>query len=261
MNQQNTLFRISQLLSRFKEQVKILNSNGEFSINIHAENILIGVLNIIFDCNLKNVNYEENKIYPSIDLRDEKKKLAIQVTSTGSIEKIKHTLSGFVKNGLYNDYDTLYIYIITERQKTYKQKSIDDIIGKNFVFSPRFVIDKTDLYKKLNAMNDIRKIVSVCQLLEKQFADCQVYDKWNLYCKGLYEYDQYIVNLYRFLDIKGFSPRVNNTLVRLDIDKIYVPLKFKFDVSNNEEDFSSRERRNSYDIFTAMENYGRIFVL
>ena len=41
MNRQETLFRISQLLSRFTEQVKILNSNGEFSINIHAENILI----------------------------------------------------------------------------------------------------------------------------------------------------------------------------------------------------------------------------
>ena len=59
MNRQETLFRISQLLARFTEQVKILNSNGEFSINIHAENILINILNTIYACNLKNVNYEE----------------------------------------------------------------------------------------------------------------------------------------------------------------------------------------------------------
>lgn len=261
MKQQELLYRISQLLSRFTEQVKILNSNGEFSINIHAENILIDVLNVIFDCSLKNVNYEENKIYPSIDLRDKKKRIAIQVTSTGTIEKIKHTLSGFVENSLYKDYDILYIFIITEKQKSYKQSSIDDIIGKKLVFSPDFILDKTDLYKKLNAMNDIQKIGSVCRLLEKQFADLQVYDKWNLYCKGLYEYDQYIVNLYSYLDIKGFSPRVNNTLVRLDIDKIYVPLKFKFDISNNDEELLSREKRNSYDIVTAMENYSRIVVL
>ena len=65
MNQQKLLFRISQLLSRFTEQVKILNSNGEFSINIHAENILINILNIIYDCNLKNINYEEGKTYQS----------------------------------------------------------------------------------------------------------------------------------------------------------------------------------------------------
>lgn len=248
-------------MSRFTEQVKILNSNGEFSINLHAENILINVLNVIFDCNLKNVNYEENKRYPSIDLRDQRKRIAIQVTSTGNIEKVKHTLSGFVEKGLYKDYDTLFIYIITEKQKSYKQSSIDDIIGNKLVFSPDFIIDKKDLYIKLNAMNDIRKIESVCQMLEKQFADHQLYDKWNLYCKGLFEYDQYIANLYSCLDIKGFSPRVNNTLVRLDIDKIYVPLKFKLELFNNEEDLSSREKRNSYDIITALENYGRIVVL
>ena len=74
MEQQKLLFRISQLLSRFSEQVRILNSNAEFSINIHAENILIDVLNVIFDCELENVNYEENKTYPSIDLRDKNKR-------------------------------------------------------------------------------------------------------------------------------------------------------------------------------------------
>ena len=120
MNRQETLFRISQLLSRFTEQVKILNSNGEFSINIHAENILINILNTIYTCNLKNVNYEENKIYPSIDLRDYDKRIAIQVTSTSNLDKIKHTLSEFVSNELYKDFDTLYIYIITEKQKKYK---------------------------------------------------------------------------------------------------------------------------------------------
>jgi len=69
MNQEYKLYRIAQLLSRFREQVKILNSNGEFSINIHSENILIHILNVIYNCNLKNVNYEERKTYPSIDLK------------------------------------------------------------------------------------------------------------------------------------------------------------------------------------------------
>lgn len=112
MNQQKLLFRISQLLSRFTEQVKILNSNGEFSINIHAENILINILNIIYDCNLKNINYEEGKTYPSIDLRDYDKRLAIQVTSTSNLDKIKNTLSGFISNNLYKKFDTLYVYIM-----------------------------------------------------------------------------------------------------------------------------------------------------
>lgn len=262
MKQQESLFRISQLLSRFAEQVEILNANGEFSINIHAENILIGVLNVIFDCHLKNVNYEENKTYPSIDLRDQEKRIAIQVTSTANIEKVKHTLSGFIEKDLYKDYDRLYIYIITEKQKTYKQSSFDDILANKFVFTADHIMDKTDLYKKLNTMNDIQKIDTVCQLLESQFADkSNEYNKWNIYCKGLCEYDQYIINLYTYLDIKGFSPRINNTLVKLNIDKIYVPLKFKFDFSNNAEDVLSKDKRCSYDIVSALENYDRIVVL
>ena len=261
MEQQKLLFRISQLLSRFSEQVRILNSNAEFSINIHAENILIDVLNVIFDCELENVNYEENKTYPSIDLRDKNKRIAIQVTSSSNLNKIKHTLSEFIANELYKDFDTLYIYIITEKQTSYKQESIEDIIKNKFVFPIEHIIDKKDLYLKLNAMNDIHKIENVCQLLETQFADNNERNKWNLYCSGLDEYDQYIINLYSYLDIKGFSPRINNTIVRLDIDKIYVPLKFKFDFSNNDNTVSSRKKRNDYDIVTALENYDRIVVL
>lgn len=101
MTQEYQLYRISQLLSRFREQVKILNSNGEFSINIHAENILINVLNKIYDCNLENVNYVEGKTYPSVDLRDRTKRIAFQVTSTADLEKVKHTLTKFIENDLY----------------------------------------------------------------------------------------------------------------------------------------------------------------
>lgn len=261
MKQQELLYRISQLLSRFTEQVKILNSNHEFSINIHAENILIGIFDIIFNCKFENVNYRENKVYPSIDLRDRKNRIAIQVTASSHFEKIKHTLSEFVANNFYKDYDALYIYVITERHKSYSQKSIDAIVGGMFTFSTKNIIDKSYIYKKLNDINDIQKIEVVCQLLEEQFADNkEEYDKWDLYCKGLYEYDQYITKLYKFLDIKGFSPRINNTLVKLDIDKIYVPLKFKIDFSNNVEQASSKDKM-IYDIVTALENYDRVVIL
>jgi len=119
MNQEYKLYRVSQLLSRFSEQVKILNSNSEFGINIHAENLLIKLLNVIFECDLKNVNYEEGKNYPSIDLRDPKNRIAIQVTSTSSLDKIKSSLEKFVQNRLYEDFDKIIFFIITEKQSTY----------------------------------------------------------------------------------------------------------------------------------------------
>lgn len=262
MNQQELLYRISQLLSRFTEQVKILNSNGDYSINVHAENILIKILNVVFDCELKNVNYEEKKNYPSIDLRDQEKRIAIQVTSSSHLEKIKQTLSGFIDNELYKDFDILFIYIITEKQKTYKQSVINGIIGNKFSFSAENIIDKTDLFKKLNEINDIQKIKNVCQLLENQFADTKgEYDKFNSYCKGLYEYDQYVKTLYTYFDVKGFSPRINNTVVRLNIEKIYVPLTFKIDVLNNADEFSLKGNNFSSDIITVLDNYEKLVIL
>lgn len=117
MKQHELLLSVTKYLSRFKEQVKILNANGEFSINIHAENVLISILNILYDCLLENVNYIEGKNYNSIDLRDVNKKIAIQVTSTSDIEKIKHTLSQFFKYKHPENYETLFVLILTDRQK------------------------------------------------------------------------------------------------------------------------------------------------
>lgn len=262
MNQQNILFRISQLLSRLTEQVEILNNNGEFSINVHAENILIDILNTIYDCNLENVNYKENKIYPAIDLRDYKNRIAIQVTSTANMGKVKHTLSEYISNKLYEKFDKLHIFILTKKQTKYDQTTIDNLVNGIFSFTTDSIIDKTDLYKELNAQNNFEKIKKVCELLEQQFADSKnELDKWNIYCKGLYEYDQYISNLYKYLEIKGFSPRVNNNIVKLDIDNIYIPLKFKFDFSYNRDNGTTNFKEPSYDIITAIQKFNKMVVL
>lgn len=226
MNQEYKLYRISQLLSRFREQVKILNSNGEFSINIHAENILINVLNKIYECNLENTNYAEGKTYPSIDLRDKVKKIAFQVTSTSNLEKVKNTLIKFLDNNLHKEFDKVYIFVITEKQQNYDQTKIDKLLDGKFKFDIKDIIDRTDIYTQLNKQNNLDKIDFVCELLEKQFSDNkEERNKWDLYCKGLNEYDSFIHNFYKYLDIKGFSPKINNSLVKINLENIYIPLE------------------------------------
>lgn len=263
MNQEYKLYRISQLLSRFKEQVTILNANGEFSINIHAENILIRLLNEIFDCDLKNVNYEEGKTYPSIDLRDKTKRLSIQVTSTANFEKIKHTLNQYLENELYHEFDTLYIFILTQKQEKYDQSKIDKIINGKFHFDVKEIIDKTDIYKELNSQNNLNKIENVASLLEEQFADNKPeMDKWDLYCKDLHDYDQFISNVYKFLDIKGFSPKINNTLVKLNLENIYVPLELKLETEfEPSQDEPKRNSSKTFSIEYALNNFNNIVIL
>ncbi len=264
MNQESKLYRISQLFSRLKEQVTILNSNGEFSINIHAENILIKVLNEVYDCDLKNVNYEEGKTYPSIDLRDFKNRIAIQVTSTANLDKVKKTLSKFTKNDLHKEFDKLYVFIITQKQTKYDQQKIDDCLNGLFAFKTSSILDRSDIYKELNAQNNYKKILKVCDLLEEQFTDNKKQlDKWNIYCRGIEEYDLYISNLYNYLDIKGFSPKVNNTLVKINLDKIYVPLELKLesDYNNLQEKNSKESNYIGYSIEKALDDFGKLVIL
>ena len=52
----------------------------------------------------------------AIDLVDTENRIAIQVTSTATGEKIKQTINEFVKNKRPEDYDRLLVYIITEKQ-------------------------------------------------------------------------------------------------------------------------------------------------
>ena len=108
MNQQVILNRIRSLLARFQEEVKIDNANGEFSINLHAENLLLKLLNTAYDWDLQNVNYEEGKTFAAIDLRDEARKVAVQVTSSGTVDKVVHTLEECAKNGYDVSYENLY---------------------------------------------------------------------------------------------------------------------------------------------------------
>jgi hypothetical protein len=172
MNQQELLLQISKYFSRFNEQVKILNANSEFSINIHAENVLIKILNIIYDCDFENANYSESKNYDSIDLRDRKGRLSIQVTATSNINKIKETLEKYIKNNRFNEYKDLKVLILTGRQKKYNQGSLNTVIKGKIVFNESTnVIDLTSLYVELNKQNDLSKILAIKELLEKQFSD------------------------------------------------------------------------------------------
>ncbi len=175
MNQQYVLQEVSKYLSRFKEQVKIQNKNSEFSINIHAENVLIDIFNVIYDVDLVNLNYQEGKNYDSIDLGDRSGKIAIQVTSTKKIGKIKDTLLKYKKNKHYENYEEVYIFILVGRQEKYSTKSLDKIIENKFTFDQAIhIVDFPILYTKLNEINNFEKTLKVLNLLKEQFSDFRV---------------------------------------------------------------------------------------
>lgn len=73
MRRQELLIKSSGLLARFAYDVRVKNSMGLFDINTIAEDLLVPVFSVVFDCpNLQN----QNKIqmnFPAVDLGCSKK--------------------------------------------------------------------------------------------------------------------------------------------------------------------------------------------
>jgi hypothetical protein len=171
MNQQKSLIRIAELLARFKIQTILLNSNAQLDINIVAEDILIPILNIAYGCNLKNAKYSENDTkFPALDLLDKTNRIAFQITSTADIKKARKTIEGIVNNNFQTQFDTFYIYIITQKQNSYDKTVFETASKGLFTFTEKNILDERDLLQKVASLS-YDEILEVENLLEKQFSD------------------------------------------------------------------------------------------
>lgn len=165
LKQEELIKTCTELLLKLCDLVEARNSINFYDINISSESFFIPLLNMVFECDLKNLNTEE-KNAAAIDLYDTNGKIAIQVTSNSSADKIRTTLKKYRKNKLYEKYQRLVVVVIV-RSHTYRADFTDDIDGK-FAFSKSndiFAINS--LIKAISALN-IEKIASIKEYLEYQ---------------------------------------------------------------------------------------------
>ena len=106
---------ITYYLTHLRMQVEALNSLNLQDDNVHAENFFRDLLNLALGYKLVNINIISPNA-TAIDLGDEDERIALQVTSTSDIEKIKHTHSRFLRAGLESKYDRLVVIIIGEKK-------------------------------------------------------------------------------------------------------------------------------------------------
>ncbi|WP_210490656.1 SMEK domain-containing protein [Rufibacter aurantiacus] len=173
MNQIDYLNKIKKYLGWYQQIVKISSANNEYDINIHSENILIPILNLVFESNFKNAN-NEVKNADSIDLIDITNKTAIQVTSTNKISKVKNTLEKLSKSTNFKDVKTLFIYILTDKQSSYSQESIDKSKDKFKFKAKEHILDASDIYNKIKTQNNFDNIREIANLLERQFSESKI---------------------------------------------------------------------------------------
>lgn len=158
------LHNIIANLSTLKQEVSLRNAISLYDINIIAEDFYAELLNLICGYNLSNANHlSENA--PAIDLIDIEKRIAIQVTSDNSSDKIKHTIQEFIQHDLYKCCDRLIILILTQK----KNYSADFGTQDKFAFDKNNDIwDISYLVKRINEL-DVEKIRSINDFLAKEF--------------------------------------------------------------------------------------------
>jgi tetratricopeptide (TPR) repeat protein len=163
--------RIITLIARWVVELKAATPISLTDRNKISETVLIPLLGEVYDLpDLRNLNTESHN-FPGIDLADDRKRVAIQVTSTATSEKIKHSLSEFVDHGFYEQYDRLIVYILVEKQKSYSGTGFDDIIQgrlqRGFDIK-RDILDYRDLLEVINGFQ-IERAKRVLELLEANF--------------------------------------------------------------------------------------------
>jgi hypothetical protein len=172
MNLLNTQNRIVELMSIFVTQVKGYTAMTHTDINHIAETVLIPLFREVYGFQrLKNLNSTQGANYPGIDLGDEEARVAFQITSTSNSDKINHTLELFTQYKLYEKYDRLIVYILSEKQRSYSGKGFAQRIDGKFCFDKdRDILDFSDLLAQVKTFQ-LDKAQRVERILETNFGN------------------------------------------------------------------------------------------
>ena len=127
------------------------------------ESLMEGLLNIILDSDLKNMNLEREN-FPAIDLGDRRKGLAVQVTSTGTREKVRHTLKEFFDNGLNGQFSRLIVVVVGRAERFSTAPQVSD--GFDFV-PKRDIWDLSGLLREIRGLPE-RKLSRVDAYLRER---------------------------------------------------------------------------------------------
>lgn len=140
---------ITKYLTWLSLQVAEQNKLNLTDMNVGAEDFFRGLLNLVFDLDLTNLNETEQNV-AAVDLGDKNKKIAIQVTSTSSLAKTKSTVEKFVSYGLGKDYKRLVILNIVKKSHHQQPQVTQD----GYTLDTKSDIwDRSDLTKKIKTLS------------------------------------------------------------------------------------------------------------
>jgi len=151
MNRQQIVDMISEQLVALAGKVQLLNALNCTDINIHSENLIRDLLNLLYGYSLVNRNVARQNA-SAIDLLDSTNRVAVQVTSDTSMRKLQDTANAFVANNLQASADRIIVVLLVlKRPKLRKDVTAHDLVRVRI----RKNDDIWDFVKILRDINDL----------------------------------------------------------------------------------------------------------
>lgn len=122
-----TIELLKKELERISTAIKKSNQFNLTDINVISEEIFCQILNKLFGYNLRAMSAEKLGNFVAVDLIDYDKRVAYQITSNDSREKMIGTMDRFNDEGkekrnekkLYEDIDKIYVLALTNKVPNY----------------------------------------------------------------------------------------------------------------------------------------------
>jgi hypothetical protein len=140
--------------------VAIANRAGFTDINVVSESVMQNLFNTLeTGAAYVNRNIDEPNA-DSIDLADQHRRIALQITSTTKPAKIRKTIAGFEKNDLKQEFSTLKFLFLDD---SYRPKTTYSTDGVTILFE-----NLGDLATRVDRVEDSDQLQKVVDLLERE---------------------------------------------------------------------------------------------
>lgn len=159
---------ISKMLAYLSSNVRINSKNNRNDLAVISEQTICGLLNRMHGWNLRNANTPKQPNFPGVDLVDELKGVAVQVTVDNSVKKVDHTLAKFKEHKLNRTFNQLILVVISEDEPTAAMKSRED----SCFYGHRDIWNITFLSRQIANEQDVEKLRDIAQYLETELGYC-----------------------------------------------------------------------------------------
>lgn len=109
------LDHIKKMLGCLGNYVSLSNDQGYTDVNVACENLILGMMNIVYNYKLENYNSKKNVANAKgIDLIDEGQMLCVQVSSTHSKAKLRKTFKGINETNVLKGYQLKFFALVNK---------------------------------------------------------------------------------------------------------------------------------------------------